>query len=735
MAEEEMQAGEGSTPDEFEAAENTLEAVTHVTPALPTQPSYRKYRDARIVVPRSHGPLWKSRRNAGTKAQEPYAAAWDEAIKYYNNNQMSHRYGGGGVDNKSGNTRLARRLNEQHTETENVVFATVNAIVPSIYAKNPTIEITPNIQETPGDDDPQAVDLANFGRCCEKLVNTLANKNEAPGFFMKIKAKQAVIHAQLTNESWAEYGYTVKEHSSEQKLAELQALATALEVAEDETEIHRIEGDLLALQETIDALQPEGPFVRFRPGKDVIVDPDHICPQHSDANWIMYPQMFSTAYLNTVYGTPDTNGQYKLVYEPTHVLAAGETGAADEMINNFRLFDTGKSNAQSYGYEDEDSFRRAQRTKCWIVWDKITRRVYLYHDKDWTWPIWVWDDPYGLPNFFPLEKLAFIVPPVGARAMGETSYYLDQQDAINEINDELRRIRLWVRRNIFFNTNTITQDEFDKVMKGPDGTGRGLAIPDGHKLGDHIFSVPPPSANYIQIFDVQSKMGAIDRITGTSVIMRNEQFKTNTTNEAIGAYTSANQTRLDDKTDTTEDWIGRVYRGVLMLCVKFMPKETVVELLGNKIGQHWQNMEPRDFAQRFPMRIEGGSTQKPTSSAKKKEALGMAQTLGQFVRAAPGPVLEIMLRMLEKAFDEIVLTADDWKYIREAAMAEMNKGVSTGGGAPGAPGAGVQDLLGVIDQLPPPAKQAFITALSRGASARDALMQIIDAMKQQPQAA
>ena len=102
-----------------------------------------------------------------------------------------------------------------------------------------------------------------------------------------------------------------------------------------------------------------------------------------------------------------------LCSSPAHVLKrdagsrdSGEPNMAghDEEITNFSLFsydDSQKDWIQlAYGYDDERSYRRAQRTYVWRVWDKITRRVLMFAENDWTWPIWVWDDPYGLDDFF-----------------------------------------------------------------------------------------------------------------------------------------------------------------------------------------------------------------------------------------------------------------------------------------------------------------------------------------------
>jgi hypothetical protein len=319
------------------------------------------------------------------------------------------------------------------------------------------------------DDNSPEEALDEMAEVMKRLVNTLASMQWAPGFYMKPKARQAVVCAILTNEAWCEVGYTEKEVSSDKALQDLQQAALELETAETDEAIREVEGKLQALEEKVDLLSPEGPFVRFRWGKDVVVDPDSVCPMHSDASWIMYRHMFSTSYLNAVYGQKQEDGSYKSVFEATHVLSVPQSeNGIDEVVANFKLLSDDKVNPKDYGYEDDNSFRHAQRTLTWIVWDKTTRRVLLFNEKNWKWPIWVWDDPYGLPGFFPLAKLAFHTAPVGARAKGETTYYLDQQDAINEMNDETRRIRQWIKRNIFYNSGTINKDDFEKVMKGDD---------------------------------------------------------------------------------------------------------------------------------------------------------------------------------------------------------------------------------------------------------------------------
>ena len=101
----------------------------------------------------------------------------------------------------------------------------------------------------------------------------------------------------------------------------------------------------------------------------------------------------------------DDNGQYKSIYKPTHLLKTSE-GEDGQEEPSYSLF----SDAEEYstaGYTDQDTYDKAKMTRVAYVWDKITRRLLMYNDKDWSWPIWVWDDPHQLDQFFPLVPLTF----------------------------------------------------------------------------------------------------------------------------------------------------------------------------------------------------------------------------------------------------------------------------------------------------------------------------------------
>lgn len=722
-------AEEGNVPDNIK---RMLDKEAPAEKVDSNAPIYRIMPDTRIPVSKHFGKLWKGRVDSTKRYRQFFEEAWDEADKYYNNNQLSHR---NSKDGASGNTYYARRRNEQWSETENIVFSNIKSLVPAIYAKNPRPEIT--ILND---------DFKELGPIVEKVVYTLSQMDHAPGINLKPIAKQTVVHALLTNCAWVESGWTFKEMSSQFAIEEINRIGKELEKAKGENEIRELEGQLMALEGSIDMLSPEGPFTKNHPAKRVLVDCDASMPDFSDARWMAIYEVYPTDYLNAVYGKKKGD-QYMSVYKPTHVLMAKNAGSKDEDLDSFKLFDT-NADAQSYGYASPEAYRKAWRTCCYRIWDKTLRRVYLFAENDWDWPVWVWNDPYQLPRFFPLRSLAFHTASQGAYALGEVTYYLDQQDAINEIVDEERRARMLVKNKIFYDLNKMSRDDMDTFLKGPDRLAMGIDVPDGKTAKDVIFAIAPPSLEFPQLFNKSEKLASIDRISGVGIILRNEEFKTNTTNQAIAKYESSTQTRLDERLDAVEDFIGGVYWDVAFLCMRFMKKQQVAEIIGFATAEKWQeHLSPQQITTSFNMRCVGGSTLKPTSMSKKREIVEMMQALGQFAGAVKGStIVEIALRLMTSAFETIEITQQDIDRLRQEAAMTLGAG-SSGEGAetanastPNAEGEGalpaeavLVEVARFIDGLPPNAKMALGTLTARGVPAIEAFKEIVQAVSTGPE--
>lgn len=741
-----------------EPISDNLDKVVSESAGLPTEaqvkakatgPIYRMMPESKIPVSKSEAGLWKSRRDSGRQAIQNIAKAWKEAESYYSLGQDTHRTEEGGE--VKGNSRYARNVNRRYSSTENIVYSNVNAMVPAILAKNPQAEVTAFLKQY----EPAAT-------IREHLINRLAAMKYAPGFNFKPKLRKCIVRCEITNEAWIMSGFVKKDESADSARQELAILGQALEKAKTQKEIEEIEGKLQALEETVDVLNPAGPFVKTFNGDKVLVDPTSCEDDFSDANWMMVEVMLPTRYLLAKYAKKDEKtGQYNSVYKESYVINPGDnTGDPQDELTSFKLMKESASYKDA-GYSDDAAYQKARMTKVWYCFDKVKRRFLMIADEKWEWPIWVYDDPYQLPNFFPLRRLQYHTDPNKNRTKGEVSFYLDQQDELNDINSELNRMRTQILNKTLYDSRYVDKDQFDAYMKGGDqlGFAVGKNIPEGMKITDLIMAPPLPNLQYKELFDKSTIYAVVDRISSSNDILRGAQFKTNTTNDAIGTYNSIQNQRIDEKIDAIEDFSGDVFYDVMFLCSQFMTQEDVQYILGDEAVE-WQQMEAVQLRQQFACTVLGGSTQKATSASKKDQALKIGQIMGQYASASPAVTL-IMLKAMEQAFDDIVITGEDWAMIRKSIEMKMmpqqaqapqagdpvSEAAPAGGdnpqeeaaeqdpNAPRPPSNAKEEvqLQQAIKALPPQAQQAIAASVKKGVPQEQAFVEVSKALNAQQQ--
>lgn len=704
--------------DDSADAENTKKAKedTYV-------PQYKMVSDQGVPISKGHGKLWESRKKAamGKLKDCGDVERWDTAIAYYRNDHSERRDNADAASDKPHGTSLATK----GVETENIVFANASALLPAVYAKNPRVEMSCDntAQET-------------FTKTLEKLVNTIFARKTAPGVNLKPRARRAVLNTVLTNISYIEVGWTSKEESSEQTLQDIKKIGEQLKKAKRK-DLPQLEAQLIALEDKVDLLHSSGPWIKFRRPHDVLRDPDSV--DLDDARWVMIADHLDTEFLKAVYGRKNDDGDYESVYKPTHVLKLDGAGAGgvDNEIASFSLFTfDAEKNGSSYGFDDEKAFKKAQRTKVWYIWDKATRRVYMYSDNDWSWPLWVWDDPYGFDNFFPIVPLEFYLDPCETYGRSETLMYLDQQDAINAINNEIAKVREYAMGKAIYNKNVITDEAMVENFLA--GTTRrralGVDVPPDVDLSKAFNPFVPQSAHVLNtvVFDKQRLLEAIDRVSSVTSVMRGVEYKTNTTNKAIDSYQSNTQTRLDEKIDAIEDFIGEIGWKIAQLCVAKMEPEMVAQLLGDEHAQVWADKpDLKMFIASYNCAVVGGSALKPTSSTKKEQAVQIGQILGQFASATPVSIL-IALQVMQRAFDEVVIRDEDWQMLIQSVQQSLGMQGQPSEGAP-AGGGGGEDMLTkveqIIDSMPPPAKKMLAQLLVKGSPIREAVGMVVQELQ------
>ncbi len=471
---------------------------------------------------------------------------------------------------------------------------------------------------------------------------------------------------------------------------------------------------------------------------NLIIDPNAEDNDGLDGTWMIERMYILTDALVAQYTQPcEGNAEYDdksrvLVYRPTHkasFAAAGADGRRDDGLG--MVMTELSTDVQQFEDEERRNFRGMYYTECYAVWDKTTRRVMLYSRDDWTWPIWVWDDPLQITRFFPYFIVSYGMSTGGTVSVGETAYYLDQQDEVNDINRQVARIRRSIFDYFFYNSDAVQKEEVEKFVDAIRGNGSPgykniLGVKAGEKsIKDMVETFMPPSLgqSFEPFFNKEPVINTINRISNTSDALRGTQFKTNTNEAAVQSYQDAARMAVGAKIDQVEDTISDFAHALAELCVQNMDEVAVATLVGKKQAAKWQQMDMSEFRSKFTFECVAGSTEKPNSMFKKKEAVQLAQAMGQFASAAPITSMKLMLRVLQQAFTEVVIKPEDWDQLEQEAAANAAKGNSTG--MPGAPVAGQNgptsaggggDIKAQLMALPPEVKQQVVQMKQQGAS-------------------
>lgn len=672
---------------------------------------YRIYSGSKIPISRQVGIMWKRKFDAAMKAYESTHAAWNQVFQYYNNDQT-----------KSMDT--PRGVFKRGDGTENVVYSNLNTMLPAVYSKNPDIQCSTSDKDDEG-----------FCDSLKTLLNTILRRRDKLN--AKPKVKRAAGFGLLTNFGILRIDWTKKDDSRELAIQELAKLSKELEKAKTQEVVGEIYGKMHALEQQMEIRQPNGPGMRNVLPHNLIIDPYAEDNDGLDGNWMIERCFELTAGLNARFTEEDPETKERhLIYKPTHkaVFAGEDQGSRDDGVG-LVMQSMAPAEVDKHTTEERTAFINMYYTECYLVWDKTMNRVMLFSRDDWTWPIWVWDasEIMNVTRFFPYFIIGYGMSTGGTVSVGEVSYYLDQQDEINDINRQIARIRRALFDYFFYNSAAVNADEAEKFFRALRGETQGgshilgVDAGEGGDISKMVQAFLPPSAQYEPFFNKEPILNSINRVTNTSDALRGVQFKTNTNESAVDTYQESARLAVGAKVDVIEDVMSDLAYTLGELCIQNYTKEEVEGLIGRVPAEGYEQVPLELFRSMYSVEVVAGSMEKPNSMFKKKEAVQIAQGIGQFAQAAPGTSLRIMLRVLEKAFTEVVIHKEDWNSLDQEIQATMQKGISTQGGpaqagqeqtAPGAEGAGDprQALLQQAQNLPPEVKQQIMQMKTAGKS-------------------
>lgn len=602
--------------------------------------------DNAIPVPLALGDIFKDRFEDVTKLYEDYHKDWLAAIKEYHL------------------TGSVKSSEDNQAPAQNFVRVIVQSLLDLTYMQNPTAEFS-----TISDDQKDR----EFSEMLSAVITSVVNKRSAGGLNIRPYILLQMALAHLTNFGVLKLTYTKREVSQERVLDLFNKTKTKLQETKDPDEAAPFYELLNTLYGKLNQTTPFGLAVKSVWPLHFFSDPDGKLLDLSDSKWTMEIDFIETAFLKSEYMFLDEEEKWRFKYDKAKLFDMKKTGADSADDIKLKLVEALMPEEQ----EDKTRIRLKDKTPCLWIQDRTTRLTYLYILDRWDTPVWVFEDELELSRFFHYFILSFSAGTGSIVKNSESSYYIPFQNEINDIEKTKTFARKTAFKTFVFNSDAIDEEELNKVFKAilnrkNEFKGIGLKLKDRElDLEKIIKPFLVPQGQIAEMFDTTSMVQAIDKTSRLAEAFRGQEFKTNTTNDAIAQYQNVAGTRLNTLVDAVEEVAAQLFWAIAEVIVSKYQQEDIVDLVGPSMAKAFRPMPVKEFNKLITMSVEAGSSEKENSTGKKKEAIQIIQMLGQFGKAAPQSVLSVIFRMLRSVFSRKLVSDGDIDALKQETAANM----------------------------------------------------------------
>lgn len=496
----------------------------------------------------------------------------------------------------------------------NMVFSTVNVIVPSVAVNYPKITVT---ARKPHDEMRASV------------VEAATNYNWRH-FDVHDEFRQATKDFVIIGHGWlktiwsfvqSERDWTPETFQAEAQarlMERQQAIAQAAQAGISESEFPSEEDVLASIPEMQPYIKEDQPLVQRVSPFDMYVDPD--ATTLKDARWIAHR-----------------------MYIPIEVARKKEEWSRSARE---RIKPTGMSEAKKNTDITYDGEQRGSETEFAVVWefyDLVNNKVSTFADGCDSFLVKPAMVPYAFPHpfifiqnyevpdkFYPLGDVEVVLPLQMELALTRTQM----------INDRKRFRRMYMYREA-----EIGEDGVNAILSGDDNVMINVQ-------GDRPFAellAPVATTGFTPEAYNQTAMilDDVNLATGVTEYQRGAMSEIRRTATEANMIQDGANARAADKLALIERGISKVASNMVALAQQFLTTDQVAKIVGEDGAVAWVPYSRDDIVGEFDFEVEAGSTQPQNESFRRQSALQMMDAMAPFVSAGvvnPFKLAEHVLR-------------------------------------------------------------------------------------------
>lgn len=480
------------------------------------------------------------------------------------------------------------------TTAPNMVFSTVNVIVPSIAVNNPKIEV----EAQQAEDEPIAP-------LVQAVVNDQWEKIDA-----QRQVRQAAKDAVICGHGWAKVTWDYAEEDVQYTQQEFMQLVqetlmnkqTAIQAAPDAEDSFPSDEELIkALPTEHDVVVRDDPKVTRISIFDLFVDPD--ATRIEDARWIAHRifEPIEAAKRNENY-----NEKARKALTTVYKSKARDNEETDDAHKD----DTAKEGFaeiwEFYDLVNGEVCTFAAGSDQYLVDPAKTRDLYRRGH-----PFHMLEN-YEVPErLFPAGDVEAIYPLQVELAMIRTA----------QLNDMKRG-----RRITLFRESALGKDGIQALRDGKDNVM--IPVLKDVPFGDVFAQINSMGLQPEWYAADQKAMADINTVSGISDYVRGGQSDIRRTATEVGVMQDQSNARLSDKLAKIEGFMAEIAKDMVWLSQRFMDTEHVVKIVSDPLAPVWEAFTRQDLQGEFSFRVEAGSSQPINESFRMQQAARLMDTFG-----------------------------------------------------------------------------------------------------------
>ena len=534
------------------------------------------------------------------KCQKNISLSYKKWKKYYKEIEHNRVYALGKLNARSITMTSAQNIQEGGRSIKgNIIHATLQGLLPHIYAKNPEIRIRPHKYVEAGSSEYRVADL--FSATLETVLNESLKKADLKKLAKQVirscmTSKIGVVKVTYQRDYYKDPLVSRQFNDAQDSLARLQSdvrelMSNDTYGGEKDELIEEVKETMLGLKDRVEVMQREGLNLGFVRPEDFRMDTSlDSLQEYQSAQWMANVTWMTPADVMDRFQISKKEVEEFTIYRRT------DAGILNRLTRDDAV--------QSGSTEDVNL-----AVAVWEYWDRTAQTVFTFAEGGKKWL----KEPFH-PNrlgekFFPFFLLGLNWIDGQEWPISETELLMSLQDEYNTIRTQMTKHRELSAPFFVADASRVNYEDIEVFSNAAIGE-IALINASGQNVNSVFQPATPPPMNP-QVYDTAPLRTDMEWISGLGDAQRGGVNRSKTATEA-NIQQAGLATRIAEKVDQTEDWLKELGWFAAEILLQEIPPQKAIEIAGP--NAFWPMLNKQQLYDSVFIDIAAGSTGMPDTN-------------------------------------------------------------------------------------------------------------------------